>query len=955
MNFSNDTIAMPNLRFHPRQASAFFARPVVLLILLLLLILTCWQPRATHAAEIGAGAPVAPLAAREIPGQEKSLTRGAPVPAWVETPVLASEPSTQSPLVVRLSDVQVYVDKDPVVYIHRMLQANNASMLSSVGRIEISFQPEYQQAALHSLRVMRGASVIDKTKVAEIRFLQREQELDEGVYTGAVTAAIVIDDIRVGDIVDIAYSITGHNPVFGGKFFQSFSWDSGVPILQRHLTLNAPQERPIYYRVIGPGGAVQAREQKSGTRKITRFVADNVAPLDFEPYVPADIDQFRQIQFSEFRNWQEVAQWAAALFKVDSPSPGVKEAIAGMKGAADSDKTVQQALEYVQNNIRYLSVSLGENSHRPFPPDLVLARRYGDCKDKTLLLVTMLRQLGIEAAPVLVSTFLHKGLERFLPTPLVFDHAIVRAVANGKVYFLDPTRSAQYGPLANMGQAHGDAEVLVIQGDTDTLTYIPANNPEGVPGNARIERVVIGKIDGPAEMTVLYRYAGLSAEMARYGMARQSQEQLRKFFIASVLRRYPSAEMTAGPNVNDQRQSNILEIDMHYRIPAFLEKNSGGWQVRYQASNLKDRLNLPDSPRRNYPLALPTEPALSRYEFELTLPDDFNATYKPSERKLGNKAFNAKETLSFTGHIMRAALDLNLLADRVAPGEVADFMADARKLGGMIDGSVQISKSDLKSGNLRLLLDTPLKQRLLEQEEESIASKTRIIADARGAGAAIADTLCERALAYARLGKKADALADLQASLKQRPAANESLRCRAESAFINGDMKSSEADFSQAIALGAHEGKVYFERAMASYALGKWRDAADGYGLAFARFTDPQDKARTEIMRSLSLHHLNPRARVDSPIAEQDDWPGIVLAAADGSRNDDDVLRQIHRLTGDALETALADAYYYLAQLNLLAGNKMKASVYLQRSLDKGILPSAFRPVARLEVERLRR
>ena len=44
--------------------------------------------------------------------------------------------------------------------------------------------------------------------------------------------------------------------------------------------------------------------------------------------------------------------------------------------------------------IRYYSVSLGESSHRPHTPAEVLRNRYGDCKDKSLLLVTILA-LGV--------------------------------------------------------------------------------------------------------------------------------------------------------------------------------------------------------------------------------------------------------------------------------------------------------------------------------------------------------------------------------------------------------------------------------------------------------------------------------------------------------------------------------------------------------------------------------
>ncbi|MDR3481900.1 MAG: DUF3857 domain-containing protein [Burkholderiaceae bacterium] len=922
-------------------------------IVLTLLGLLGSQSVVCGAAGIG-DAPGAP-GMREVASAEKSLSRGAPVPAWVDTSLAAPAAAAPGPLVVRLSDFQAYVDKEPVYYMRRMEQVNEASMLSNAGRIEIAFQPEYQQVALHALHIVRGGTVIDKTQVAQIRFLQREQQLNDDVLTGVITASVVLDDIRVGDTLDISYSITGQNPVFGGKFSLSAMWDNMVPTQRKRVILNAPEERAIDYRIIGNGAGIQVREQKSGGRKITRFYAENLAAVDYEPYAPPDVEQFRYIQLSEFKSWQQVAQWATALFDINAPSNAVDEVTASMLNAGDADATVQSALSYVQNEIRYLSMSLGENSHKPFPPDVVLARRYGDCKDKALLLVTMLRRLGIEAAPVLVSATSPKALDRFLPTPLVFDHAIVRAVVDGKVYFIDPTRSAQYGPLAAMGQAHNAAQALVIAPDSAKLVAIPGGTQAALPSNIRTEHLVVRKIDEAADLTVWHRYNGLQAEAARYYIGRGSKEQLRKFYVASVLRRYPNAELLSGPIVSDNRKNNTVAIEMHYRVPAALEKNSEGWQLRYQASNLTERFYLPENPRRNAPLAVPLDPVASRYELELTLPDDFNADYKPSTVTVRNAGFRADETLDFKGHIAHASVDLTILADRVPPQDVPGFMADIRKFGNMIDASMQIRRSDLKQGGVSAIVDAPLKQRLAEQLTATINTNTTAINEARAAGSPVADALCERGLSYARLGKRQEAAADVQAALAEGKPSRELLRCKAQIAYFSGDMKTSEADFARAAAQGDNDAGATFLHAMSSYALGKWRDAADQFAQASERFGDAQDKARADIMRMLCQRRLNQRPRAAAPVDDGADWRATAQAAIDGSKNDDDVLREVHRQTDDKLEYALAEAYYYLGQINLLGGNKIKAMVYLQRSADKGIVVSDYHSAARLEAEHLRR
>ncbi|MFX9123810.1 DUF3857 domain-containing protein, partial [Acinetobacter baumannii] len=75
--------------------------------------------------------------------------------------------------------------------------------------------------------------------------------LENGVYSGQVTASILIDDLRVGDTLDIAFSTSGQNPVFGSKYFGSSLWDQSLPMLRRRVVLNHPIDRAINWRMVG--------------------------------------------------------------------------------------------------------------------------------------------------------------------------------------------------------------------------------------------------------------------------------------------------------------------------------------------------------------------------------------------------------------------------------------------------------------------------------------------------------------------------------------------------------------------------------------------------------------------------------------------------------------------------------------------------------------------------------
>jgi len=191
---------------------------------------------------------------KEIKPTANAFSLSDPVPAWVD-PTEIPEVSGAQPIIIRLADTQFLVDRVPVVYVRRAMQINDAASLTAAGRFSIAFAPEYERVQLHAIHIYRGQERLDRTSTSTVRFLQREQGLEQGIYSGRVTASILIDDLRVGDTLDISYSTYGENPVFGGKYSSSSGWDQPYPTLRRRVVFNHPLERRIAWRMIGDRSA----------------------------------------------------------------------------------------------------------------------------------------------------------------------------------------------------------------------------------------------------------------------------------------------------------------------------------------------------------------------------------------------------------------------------------------------------------------------------------------------------------------------------------------------------------------------------------------------------------------------------------------------------------------------------------------------------------------------------
>ena len=127
---------------------------------------------------------------------------------------------------------------------------------------------------------------------------------------------------------------------------------------------------------------------------------------------------------------------------------------------------------------------MGESSHKPGNPNKIFSQRFGDCKDKSYLLCTILHSMGIQAFPVLINTVYKKTITEWLPSSAAFDHVTVQVQLNDKKYWFDPTISFQRGAINAI--SYPDYQYgLVVSPSTQSLEKINVKEP----GVVRIKEV----------------------------------------------------------------------------------------------------------------------------------------------------------------------------------------------------------------------------------------------------------------------------------------------------------------------------------------------------------------------------------------------------------------------------------------------------------------------------------
>ena len=382
-----------------------------------------------------------------------------PPPAWVEpiaAPLDAKAPSgsISGGVEYLLADRQTRLEAhDRVAYNHYAMRALTGEGVEEAAHIQVSFDPTYQTLTLHSVKVHRGGQVLSRLVPARVKLLQRETDLEARIYDGRKTADMMLDDVRIGDVVEYDYTIRGVNPALNDRHAGSFDLQWRVPLKSMHARLLVAEGRPL--RIV-PRNTTLAKQVLHHDGWVdTRWSDQDVPALPQDGGEPGWYDPFPIMQWSDFPDWAAVAAWALPLYRVDADQgPALRAQVDAIaQASADPVGRLLATLRFVQREVRYLGIEVGVGSYTPRPPRQVMDHRFGDCKDKALLTVWMLRALGIEAQPALVNTRVTRGLDQYEPGPGMFDHVVVHARIGGREFWLDPTRSEQKGTLEHLSQA----------------------------------------------------------------------------------------------------------------------------------------------------------------------------------------------------------------------------------------------------------------------------------------------------------------------------------------------------------------------------------------------------------------------------------------------------------------------------------------------------------------------
>ncbi|MGH9521636.1 MAG: DUF3857 domain-containing protein, partial [Terriglobales bacterium] len=584
----------------------------------------------------------------------------------VDAPRLAAEAHASAPAgraeAVELADVRiVHLEEDgeatvrsqQVVYIADDGGAHDYTSLT------VTYAPRSQSFQLLHARVFKAdGSVLSATDLGD----SGPGDSVASMYYDTRTRTFRYPALRPGDVVELDYRLNPRNNPYGDYFGELETFGSSLPRrLQRYVVI-APASRPLH---ITAERLDPAHETRTATEHTYAWDVRDLAPLPSEPRGPSTTEVAPYVSVSTLDSWAEVGRWYARLvapqLTLDS---ALRNVLAGLIAGKTTDEEKIRAIHhFVLRNTHYIALEFGVFNYKPYPVSEVYARRFGDCKDKSSLMIALLRAAGIDADLALVRTRRLGDVAPDATSVSVFNHAVVYIPKYD--LWLDGT--AEYAGAHELPIEDQGAQALTVAMDGSAqLRRIP----ETLPLENYTHRQVRAELqaDGQIEFTGSAYTRGEDAPGLRreYEVAELQRTSFRNH-LAEVL---PSVRLDSV-EVNG---AHDLESDVIVNFSGDLDTYTGAHIVSLRPSWM----------RRSYvqmlaPLASRTEelqlpaPWTTEEELHFELPQNAKSVLLPHDTSLDTPFGTAAVHYERQGNQVVVKTSVQFRKLRISVGEYASF------------------------------------------------------------------------------------------------------------------------------------------------------------------------------------------------------------------------------------------------------------------------------------------
>ncbi len=603
-----------------------------------------------------------------------------PAESWV---VLDKIPASQFELA---QDMQVgyqllsYQSKilldDKHRYRRFVLDLQTQSGVEDNGTITVTFDPSFQTIIFHHVDIIRDGKRLPVLDLEKVEIYRVETDRDKLLYNGDLQIGFAVPGLAEGDRLDYAYTLSGVNPALRGAFYdrQSFAFSIPVRLLRKRLLIDPSFD--IYSK--NHNQSEEPERGKSGRYNTLEWQKTNIEAVDTDDNVPYWQYTRPVYETSSVKDWSYVGAHFSPYYNVTLPIPsGIQQVIDEISARSDDPKRrAREALDFVQSNIRYLGIELGEGGFIPRSPELVLERRFGDCKDVTFLLLTLLKGLGVKADPILVNTLERGEFIQSLPGLSLFNHVLVRATIDGEDYYLDATRGKQLGDIDSLDQG-SFGRGLVLTGN-DSFIVDAAKTNFAWRKDFIDEYDLVGHSDDIA-LKIQLNYFGEDADSNRDWHESNGLQSVEKDYLDYFADFYPTIERTKPTEVTANETKGSFSVTLYYIIKNAWDKDEDSNSKTFWAIPYEVKADMPEfsGAKRTLPFAL-EYPVKTRQRIQYLVDDTWE--FSTTDTKLDNDYISYLRKETFDGKVYQEEYSFVTQRDHLPSEGFAEIMKEIEQI-----------------------------------------------------------------------------------------------------------------------------------------------------------------------------------------------------------------------------------------------------------------------------------
>ncbi|MBN2724050.1 MAG: DUF3857 domain-containing protein [Deltaproteobacteria bacterium] len=433
------------------------------------------------------------------------------------------------------SDKNIVINDEQVIVIRK---DNTASFMQYklvyIGKPEKHAPYSYQNIRFSPMSqyvtVIRNRIIKKNGRVLENIARQKVWEVNDPaskMFYDIKELQLEFNPLEKGDMYEVVWRIDGLPAAnsLGGLFFGSvFLFQDEIP--RKKAVITVYREGSNVVAVPSVKTTVSTGKFKNFSFK--RFVLNDVKGIQVEPGMPGWGETMSHLQTGLGNSWRKVGKnyydFISSRYVINSEILNLQKKIT--QGAVTRKEKIRKIHSWIQKNIRYVSLMFGMHSYLPYSFDEIYNRKFGDCKDITLMMILMLRSAGIKAWPAAVRTRTLGKISYTVPSLAHFDHSIIYLPETDE--WIDTTvRGLLYPRTPAYIQG---SKGLVFTSEGGVLKTIPMDSWKDNEGFSHIQLDVDDK--GNAKFSVKNKIRGQGEIFSRYLVSGKKIHQLwKKNFI----------------------------------------------------------------------------------------------------------------------------------------------------------------------------------------------------------------------------------------------------------------------------------------------------------------------------------------------------------------------------------------------------------------------------------------